>query len=104
MAGFATVPDAVRAAAHRVGDATSALGGADCGRPVMDLSTALPGSVSAPAAADFAQAWSGAFKAWASQAVDHASNLALAAANYGATEDANAQHLDPAGGQIRGPR
>jgi hypothetical protein len=104
MAGFATVPDAVRAAGVTMGDAVSVLRGADCGTPVGELTGALPGSVSAGAATSYASAWKSSFVGWCDQAAAHARNMVQAAANYGQTEHGNAESFGVRGGTIRGLR
>jgi hypothetical protein len=86
MAGFAAVPDAVRAAGVVMGDAVGLLRGADVGSPVSELAAALPGSVSAGAATDYAGAWKTDFGAWCDQAADQADNMSRIAANYSGTE------------------
>lgn len=103
MAGFATVPDAVRAAGRTAADASAALRGADCGAPVADLTTALPGSATAGAAGDYAQNWSQTFTSWCDRAGQHATNLTQAAANYARTEQGTTHDFDPSAGGIRGP-
>jgi hypothetical protein len=90
MAGFATVPDAVRAAGTTVGQAVAALRSADCGTPVGELADALPGSVSAGAATDYAASWKQGFGAWCDDAGRHGQNLVAAAANYAGTEGVTA--------------
>jgi hypothetical protein len=99
MAGFATVPDAVRAA----GDAVTALRGADCGAPVADLTGALPGSASAVAAGEFADNWSATFTSWCEQARQQAGDLILVAGNYERTEQGNTHDFGSMAGRIRGP-
>jgi hypothetical protein len=103
MAGFATVPDAVRAAGKTAADASTALRGADCGAPVSDLTAALPGSATADAAGDYARNWSQTFTGWCDQAGRHATNLTQAAANYASTEQGTTHGFDPDAGRVRGP-
>ncbi len=104
MTGFATVPDALRAAGKAAADAVSALRGADCGIPVADLAAALPGSASAGAATGYADGWSSTFTGWCASAEQHAANLTTAADTYSTTEQDNTHLLDPNAGRMRGPR
>jgi hypothetical protein len=68
------------------------------------LADALPGSASATAAGAYAQSWPSTFGRWCDQAGQSAANLTQAADNYQATEQANADRLDPNAGKLRGPR
>lgn len=104
MAGFAAVPDAIRAAGDAAGKAVDELRGADCGTPVAALATALPGSASAGAASGYAQSWSSALRDWCRQARQQAGDLTTAASNYRVTEQGNTDALPPSLGRIRGPR
>jgi hypothetical protein len=104
MAGFATVPEAVRAAGVTMADAVSVLRGADCGTPVGELVGALPGSASAGAATNYASAWKSGFVSWCDQSADHARNMIQAATNYGQTEHGNAESFGAHSGTTRGPR
>lgn len=93
MTGFGSTPDALRAAGSAVASAADALGGGDCGDPVHGVSTALPGSSTTQAAADFATGWSATFQQWRGRAHDHADALGQAALSYADTEAANRVRL-----------
>jgi hypothetical protein len=98
MTGFGSIPDAIRAAGKTTETTVSELRQADCGTPVGALAAALPGSVSGPAATDFADSWSEAHGKWCDQAAQHAANFAQVATNYANVDQGNAQQLDPYGG------
>jgi hypothetical protein len=97
MTGFGSIPEAIRAAGKAAETAVSELRQADCGTPVGALAAALPGSVSGPAATDFADSWSEAHRKWCDQAGQHATNFGQVATNYANVEQSNAQQLDPYG-------
>jgi uncharacterized protein YukE len=98
MTGFGSTPNAIQAAGKTVATAASELRQADCGTPVAQLTAALPGSASAPAATDFADSWSQALGKWCDQATQHATTLGQVATNYANVDESNAQSLDPYGG------
>lgn len=104
MTGFATVPDALQAAGRAAGDAVNALRSADCGQPVGELATALPGSASGPAAVEYADGWTTTYRSWCNDADRHAGNLTQAANTYSQADQSGASYLDRYSGQLRGPR
>lgn len=102
MTGFATVPDALRKAGKTAEAAVTALRSADCGQPVGELATALPGSASGPAATEYADHWTATFRDWCNEAHRHAGNLTDAAKTYSQADHSGASQLEQSG-RLVGP-
>jgi hypothetical protein len=101
--GFTTVPEALRAAGKAGQGAVGEIRGADCGKPVADVTAALPGSKSAGVTSPFADSWSNMFADWCTKADQHAAALSTAADAYVAGDHASQESI-PGGGTPNGPR
>ena len=82
MDGYKVVAADIRSAAGEMESAASGVSGADPGRDVADVASALPGSASAQAAAKLVTEWTTRFTTWHDDAVDYSDRLKKNAANY----------------------
>ncbi|GAA1988220.1 hypothetical protein [Amycolatopsis minnesotensis] len=100
--GFITAPEALRTAAKDGHAAVGALRGADCGKPVAKIATALPGAKCTSNATTFSDSWSQTYTQFCDGAEQHASAFATAADAYVAGDHAAAGAI-PGGDAPGGP-
>ncbi len=88
----------MRSAASLVDAAAEATADADAAGPLASVVTALPGSYTAPRAADCAFRLSAAAAVWAGHLADHADGVTASAADYAASDDRGSDRLRSAMG------